>query len=391
MSRFLLGIILTLSVFSCKKDDAVVAITELKVQVQLPEEMQDQDLTGITIKATNKNNGIEKNAITDNTGLAILNLEEGIYNIETTQERELKVSIGDGSFKKNVNIVGTEENLRITGNTVNINLALNVSINSAGWVIKEIYISGTPITDSKRTYYYDQFFEIYNNSDKPLNAKGLAIGESNHVSVFPENQWGNTAEYVALQTVYSIPETTDYMVEPGKSIVIASRGINHILDNANSIDLSQAQFEWYDGSFDVDVPEVPNLIKNYAYSPTIWVASMQTNRSYVIFQVDEELQTYVDSHLELRPGSTRIKGVLVKNEYVLDAVELSQEGKLQSKALDPSLDLSYAYITGPTKGKSFRRKVKAMVGTRTVYKDTNNSAEDFEILNHPTPFIQATK
>ena len=68
--------------------------------------------------------------------------------------------------------------------------------------------------------------------------------------------------------MYAIPGNgKDYPVQPGKSLLICDKAIDHREANSNSFDLSNADFEWYDDSDknpDIDNPQVTNLDKSIA-------------------------------------------------------------------------------------------------------------------------------
>ena len=55
------------------------------------------------------------------------------------------------------------------------------------------------------------------------------------------------------------------------------------------------------------------------------------------------------------------------------------------KRLPASIDAGFNYIEGTYTGKSVRRKEAETVNGRKVLQDTNNSTNDFEVLDTPTP------
>ena len=85
--------------------------------------------------------------------------------------------------------------------------------------------------------------------------------------------------------------------------------------------------------------------------------------------------------------STRYK---VPNSIILDAVELGTPSDFLSKALSASLDISYTHCGDADDsryGKCVRRKVESTENGRVIYKDTNNSAIDFDSTVDPQPGI----
>ena len=79
----------------------------------------------------------------------------------------------------------------------------------------------------------------------------------------------------------------------------------------------------------------------------------------------------------------------IPNEWIVDAVNLSTEKGFEWLVTDTSLDSGYTYVTKDEEdktryGKSVRRKVLSENNGKPIFKDTNNSTEDFEILTTPT-------
>ncbi|MDD4713316.1 MAG: DUF4876 domain-containing protein, partial [Bacteroidales bacterium] len=175
----------------------------------------------------------------------------------------------------------------------------------------------------------------------------------------------------------------------GKSIVIASLGINHTAVNANSpADLSKADFEWFDNGTDVDVPEVTNMIRAFCYSNTIWIMHVKGYHAYAIFKPEGSISDFVTQNtvnVMTASGST-VTRVKVPNSMILDGVDLGTAGTIGSKSLSSSIDVSYTYCDGSYIGKSVRRKVLKWENGRAILQDTNNSAKDFIPNAKPIPW-----
>ena len=134
------------------------------------------------------------------------------------------------------------------------------------------------------------------------------------------------------------------------------------------------------------------MIKYFSYSASIWTPHNRGFKSYVIFKpegtMDEFLTTYaIDKINGNGSTSTRYK---IPNAIILDAVELGTPSDFLSKALSASLDISYTHCGDADDsryGKCVRRKTASIENGRVVYKDTNNSAIDFETTVDPKPGI----
>ena len=102
-----------------------------------------------------------------------------------------------------------------------------------------------------KTYFGDQFHEIYNNSSEVLYADGLCIGVL-QPSSSAESKWVNEDGSlmdklpVTFQAWIIPGNGTEHPVNPGESIIIAQDGIDHPNDpagNPNSpVDLSGADW-----------------------------------------------------------------------------------------------------------------------------------------------------
>lgn len=377
-------------IFSCKEDDTPLPKSEITITVETPDGIVSKN--GISIVFADVNTGVKTTVVTDSQGAAIIELLESVYNITATGTKSLTQTSGEKTFTEEVKLTGLLENHTLSGATVALDLALFVTIESNGWVFKELYFTGSRTPEDK-SYRQDKYFEIYNNSDEVLYADGISIAESFHTTTSEENDWEALInEAFVAQVIYTIPGSgTEHLVNPGESIILCDVGINHTTENPNSFDLSGADFEWYDDhKLDVDVPEVPNLIKYFSYSASIWTPHNRGYKSYVIFKPEGSMDDYMAANeVEHTTGSGKIqKRYKVPNEYILDAVELSAPSKFATKALAPSLDLSYTHCgdgDDTRYGKCVRRKVLKKVDGRTIYQDTNNSAADFNATVTPMP------
>jgi len=166
-------------------------------------------------------------------------------------------------------------------------------------------------------------------------------------------------------------------------------GINHKTSNLNSpVDLSKANFEWYDSGKDVDVPEVPNMIRNFCYSNTIWVLHVKGYHAYAIFKAPGTYADFLSQNtvsVQTASGSS-VTRIRVPNALILDGVELGAAGTIGSKSLSSSIDVSYTFCDGSYIGKSVRRKVLSRVNGRAILQDTNNSGKDFISNAIPKPW-----
>ncbi len=75
---------------------------------------------------------------------------------------------------------------------------------------------------------------------------------------------------------------------------------------------------------------------------------------------------------------------------IIDGVDvLDNSSAAQFKRMNSRIDAGFAYLKADGNafysGMSLRRKLKTTEGGRSILQDTNNSSEDFEAIDRPTP------
>ncbi|MCM1077253.1 MAG: DUF4876 domain-containing protein [Bacteroides sp.] len=277
---------------------------------------------------------------------------------------------------------------------------------SSTLVFGEIYASGS--LNAKGTGgLRDAYFTIFNNSDEVQYADGLAIveskldnGNTNQILTtanLPENNF-------TVQTVYVIPGSgKDVAIQPGESIKIVDQAIDWNKQVAGALNLTDADFEWFDEvvsnpGLDTDNPAVPNLEKWYSYSATIWIMNNQCNRSYALVRFPEGMTaekflaeqdgtyTYINASFPDRELVGK-NCYLIKNEWIIDGVNLAPKEGWVMGALSAVHDASYAAISEIERdtnrfGKKFARKEAGVSAAgHKILMDTNDSAVDFSIVS----------
>lgn len=97
-----------------------------------------------------------------------------------------------------------------------------------------------------------------------------------------------------------------------------------------------------------------------------------------------------EAHRKPKPGSSvATRFAMVPQEFVLDGINIvSHVVNDQRKCLRPEVDAGKVGMSAMYAGKSIRRKVESITADgRVVFKDTNNSTEDFLSDLTPTPGI----
>ena len=348
---------------------------------------------GVPMKLTNTNTGRVSTVMTDESGKLSCTLVEGNYDVTCS----FTVTVDGEEYTFN----GTQGDYLLTPGS-NLQMDLTMA-NSGDFVLKEIYFAGSK-TLAGKTYFSDQFHEIYNNTGEILYADSLCIGFLQQSGTSP-NVWlkddGSFMDELPVTFhVWMIPgDGDDHPVLPGQSFVIAQDGIDHQTDpNGNPgspVNLGNAEWEPYCeiSGKDLDAPGVPNLTMLYTTTTTSndWLHSV-FGSAVIIFRLPVDWHDYVNNPVNFLPlpGSTsNTKYFMVHKDYVTDAVEIVRpEQDKRYKRLHNELDAGYTYLeSGTYCGKSIRRKVKMIVDGRVIYQDTNNSTEDFLHDLTPTPGV----
>ena len=377
---------------ACKKDDdainSIVGTRNLTLQLQNPYNVTDIQYGTITLTLTelNRNEKVERVFTNLSQNELTLPLLMGSYevHIAATVTYTINGETVAGEMSAFVNKVDLLNNSSFP-------ISLSIKAKGNDFIIEEIFFAGTATPEGKQ-YFGDQYIKLYNPTDRVLYADGLVLADSEFLTVTKRDYTPNImAEAFTAGSMVQIPGTgTQYPVQPGKSIVIAEQGINHKENNPNSIDLSKADFEnFYPPRVkDVDGVGVTNNINLHG----IFIFNNRGNRSYVIARFPEgTTTTTLQYDYEYKVGTRLMQRQALKipNNWIVDAVNLSTKTGFEWIVTSSSLDSGWAYVANDEKdtsryGKSVRRKVLSEKNGKPIFKDTNDSTEDFEILTTPT-------
>ncbi len=333
----------------------------------------------INVKLVNFAERFEKTAtLTPNGSVTVNDIIPGIYTITLSSEKSQ-----DG-FTYNY-----------SGNLVNVDLVTNnkqVTVNlgaskSGALVLKEVYYCGSK-TPTGGSYFRDQFYEIYNNSETVQNVKGLCIAILNPLTAtanLPVWPGTDAANFVYASTIWQVPKNTDYFLNPGESIIIAQMADDHKKANLNPsspVNLLSPEFETFINTTSLiqDNPAI-NMFMAFWPSPTPqWLTTVFGGAFVIYFPT----QT-IDPNNFVSPVGSTSKNYKIPIEEVVDALELvGNANQVQLKRMPAVLDAGAATVGGTYLSVSVARKVKETKGDgRVILYDTNNSTEDFEVMNPP--------
>jgi len=355
---------------------------------QAAQELMGDTLAAIAVNFTNKGKDYSFTAYSDNSGnLQREDIESGIYTLSISQEFEQ--GIFNIVLNASADLTITEDNT----DTLELN-AVFIQTDGGGFIIREQYYSGSR-TPAGKSYYHDQYIEIYNNSPDTLYADGLAIVELESI--------GNEANYfgymqsdsIVAKTIFQVPGQGDtYPIAPGTGFLIAEDGLNHQSDpNGNPdspVNLGDAEFEFFSDKSpgaDIDYSAVNMIERLWVFKGNDMLFYVSGGSAIALVRIEGDAEQYIENNYVTKgtPTSTSSYYCKIPNEWVIDAVEVTQNDKL-NKRLDNSLDAgSVAIDAGTFSGLGIRRKVDKILNGRTIYKDTNNSSEDFDHDIIPNP------
>ncbi|MDM1352362.1 DUF4876 domain-containing protein [Myroides marinus] len=450
-NTLLLAIVFICTVFttSCSKDDNSSDFANtLNVKFVAEVSQENTNLTipleGTSIEFTNRANGNKNTVTLDKQGIAAANLRVGSYNIiaKLTMTKQAYNQLIDSSNSKEEKI--EEDSITFTANIDNLTVAnaedikIVLKMNKAsqsGLIFKQIFYAGSSLQDGSG--YRDQFLEIYNNSEETLYVDGIVLAMLHNttnsqatgpddISYLPSRQydWSKAAEnsgkgdlnkdYVYAKKVLQFPGTgTQYPIEAGKSMIIASTAIDHtknfiigkpseFVDPNKTVDLSKADFDVYildylQREYGIDITQA-----KYRYNlNTLGTAKMKvikaqqsdlamrfaTDDGILLIQLPKDIAVESFPTVKAPKKNDSTQCVRIPVEYIIDGVQVrhSTDSRVAPRKVPESVDRGSAYApNGTYSSQSLLRKTRYKLSNgRRVLQDTDNSTEDFVVLEKP--------
>lgn len=368
---------------SCSDDDNPVAYYHVSVTVNLPEEIASATINSEEYRFKN----VSTNEVKTFMSAAEIELTEGLYDVTYTA----RVTMPNGVA---TTMRAMQQSVRITAGENTINLTAYNTIEADDLIIVEVFNCGT--TNSTGGQNRDTYIKLYNNTDKVIYADGITMFESDFSTVQKyEYNPDVMPTHVVVRTLFTVPgDGTRFPVQPGEYFLICDRANQA---SENSFDLTHADVEWYDESQvasqqDTDNPDVPNMDKVFSYSRSITILD-QSQRAFGIARLqvpaDKFLADYAYTatyQLVTAAGTfdrTKDGCYMLPNEWVLDVVNVAPQDNYVWNVTSPALDCgwSYAALNSSDKTRFFKGMRRKMLYLNEegnpVFKDTNNSTEDF--------------
>lgn len=386
----------TLCLTSCSNDEPTPVIPTASLTIEVPANLENTAISSGKVVLTN----VQTQQVTtvegsqfikdgNNYRVVLNNLEEGTYNIVASGHLDFTLNgvAGEKDFEV------TSDNVKFSESSSALKMTVSTFTAQGGFVISEIFFTGTTTPENK-SYSGDQYIIITNNSDVTLFADSIAVLESAFLTNTKQDYNPDImSTHFSVQACYMIPgDGKSVPVEPGQSITIAVNAINHTTEQPNSIDLSGADFEFYDETSNPNYtdPEgaAPNLDKWYCYTATIYqfhsrgfnsmaIAKMKTSKEDWLANYVYDA-TYLFVYGDFSKEMTK-KGIYkVPNEWILDGVNLSVESVREWNVLDASIDAGWTYCGKVDKDDTrFNKSVIRKKDANGKLIDTNNSTNDF--------------
>lgn len=394
------GIIMMLTVAmcltSCSSDDPIPVIPTAMVTLEVPANLENISLSSAKATLTNVET---KQVITIDQAKFIKqgndyqimcnDIEAGTYNVAVSGR--LDFTLNGVAGQKDFEV--SSENVVISETSHNLKMTISTFTAQGGFVISEIFFTGTKNAEGQ-SYSGDQYIIITNNSDVTLYADSIAVLESAFLTTTKQDYTPDImSTHFSVQACYMIPgDGKSVPVEPGQSLTLAVNAINHKTEQSNSIDLSGADFEFYDETSNPNFTDpdgtAPNLDKWYCYTATIYQFHSRGFNSMAIAKMKTSKEDWLENYVydatylfvfgDFTKEMTKSGIYKVPNEWILDGVNLSVESVREWNVLDASIDAGWTYCGKVDRDDTrFNKSVIRKQDASSKYVDTNNSTNDF--------------
>ena len=386
----------TLFLTSCSGDDPIPVIPTATVTLEIPANLENAVLSGAVATLTNvqtkqatKVEGSKFVKEGNNYKVMLNDLEAGTYNV--TVNGHLDFTLKGVAGQKDFEV--SSENVVLNKTTTALKMTVSTFTAQGGFVISEIFFTGSSTADGK-SYSGDQYIIITNNSDVTLYADSIAVLESAFLTTTKEDYTPDImSTHFSVQACYMIPGTGRTVpVEPGESLTLAVNAIDHTAEQPGSINLTDADFEFFDETSNPNFTDpdgtAPNLDKWYCYTATIYQFHSRGFNSMAIAKMQTSKEDWLENYVydatylfvfgDFSREMTKSGIYKVPNAWILDGVNLSVESVREWNVLDASIDAGWTYCGKVDRDETrFNKSVIRKQDASGKYIDTNNSTNDF--------------
>lgn len=372
---------------SCSDDDAPVVYYPVTLSISLPAEIENSSIIDEEY--------LFKNVSTNETLKFVsedgIELVPGLYDI--TYTAHVRLSNGVTSTMR-----AMSQSVQINQGENSIVLTAYNTIESDDLIIVEVFNNGT--CTSTGAQVRDSYIKLYNNTDHVIYADGLTLFESNFATTQKYDYTPDIMDQaVVVRFAYTVPGNgARFPVQPGEYFLMVDRANDNRLTSELGFDLTHADVEWYDESSvasqqDTDNPNVPNMDKIFSYSKSITMLD-QAQRAFGIARLGTDAESFLannayTANYEFTAPNGNVFNMTVKDVYyipnsaVVDVVNVAPRDNYVWNVTSPALDCGWTWNLTTTSDKtgyfhSMRRKMLYInEDGNPVFKDTNNSTEDF--------------
>ena len=358
----LLYILLVLFIFSCKEEPPTQVDGKAELKIYVFWNNSEIDSVKNFVPMANA-----QMILSSEYGVQIKHTDEnGVMDLKHIPSSTYQISAhGNHPIDNKIVIVGNIKNVEVnSGNSV-VDTIYAKPVSASGIAINEIYSAG-PV--NKIFFIFDQFIELYNSSDDTKYLDGMQVFRvtRNSEGVGPGGDEGDDGDIDGMTYCFKFPGKPgekNYPFPSHKFIVLAQDALDHRKSVSTSIDLSNADWEFYNqlSATDFDNKKVPNLININQEETGEFLISLTSDIIIVADGRDSVWQDGIDI------------------ETILDGVEY-QSSATKRKTLDDRIDRGWVKSVPKFSGKSLERREP---GT-----DTDDGTLDWRIIPHPTPGYQ---
>ena len=414
---------------ACRKDDEgfdnngqsqEVSRISYTVEATYGDKFNNVKAAGAVVKLTDTSTGQQYEATTSDEGKAILQLLPGTYNIEVSKSLTKEQNNTLFGFDNEAHFSASKQGVTISKEANALSFKMSTA-RMGDLVIKQLYYTGSNIQTAAK--YYDNFFEVHNNSSDTLYLDGIYFAKltvsanaksnkgkkgfdaegkydwSQAQGLEGLNEKANT-DYVYAKTVIAFPGSgKEHPLAPGKSKIVAASARNHkepiagqpVRNPELTLDLSRAHFEVYlDPSFvkdgktlDTDNPAVTNMVILHKSGGKDFLLDTHGREAYILFRDTKE---HFDAYKRVAlptittPKPDTAKYVQIPIDKIIDGVNAQHDDANKSfpHSLPNSIDAGELKAESFYSSEVFIRKVKDTKNGITRYQDTNNSTNDFD-------------
>lgn len=168
---------------------------------------------------------------------------------------------------------------------------------------------------------------------------------------------------------------------------MAINAVNHEQRASHSVNLAVADYAFWDADLtkeEVPAPGVVPLLKFWKEGTSTAFSVSQTGPAMILFKIKGTSATEYagdPGNLMKDPAKPNLntRYLMIPSDWVIDGVECVISRAQANKRLTTNVDAGFIFMENQNEGLAVVRKIESVEGGRIIYRDTNNSSEDFEV------------